>query len=98
MRRSREGGERLQLVAFFYGGERRGNALPLAVETPVPKAPMSPPTSRMPSRGLPAAGKASRAMTAVEHAASASKELKEAQRLVTLDDVRILAREGATEC
>ncbi len=25
-----ESGERIQLVAFFYGGERRGNALPLA--------------------------------------------------------------------
>jgi hypothetical protein len=25
-----ESGERMQLVAFFYGGERRGNALPLA--------------------------------------------------------------------
>ena len=26
-----ESGERLQLVAFFYGGERRGNALPMAI-------------------------------------------------------------------
>ena len=28
-----DAGERLQLVAFFYGSERRGNALPMALET-----------------------------------------------------------------
>jgi hypothetical protein len=38
-----ESGERLQLVAFFYGNERRGNALPNATET-LQEAGSAPPT------------------------------------------------------
>ena len=33
-----ESGERMQLVAFFYGSERRGNALPRALAPPKPAA------------------------------------------------------------
>lgn len=87
-----EGGERLQLVAFFYGGERRGNALPLAVDAPCPKPPASPASTRMNMARIGAGIKPP--SRAVIEAAAGGKESKEPQRLVTLDDVSALARDG----
>ena len=87
-----EGGERLQLVAFFYGGERRGNALPLAVDSSYPKPPASPASTRMTMTRMSAGIKPP--SRAVVEAAAAVKEFKEPQRLVTLDDVSALARDA----
>ena len=40
-----ESGERLQLVAFFYGNERRGNSLPLATDHAKHELGSAPPTA-----------------------------------------------------
>ena len=67
-----EAGERLQLVAFFYGNERRGNALPLS-------APEAPPSARHATRVPPPKADTKGLLTDVV--------LKEPQRLLELNDV-----------
>ena len=72
-----EAGERLQLVAFFYGNERRGNALPQSSAADAPSAPPS--AARHASRVPPPKPDVKGLLTDVI--------LKEPQRLLELQDV-----------
>lgn len=76
-----EAGERLQLVAFFYGNERRGNALPLASDRS--QTDSAPPTARHASRAPPPMP----ASAATSKGLLTDIVLREPQRLITLKDV-----------
>ena len=73
--------EGLQLVAFFYGRERRGNALPLASDRS--QTDSAPPTARHASRAPPPMP----ASAATSKGLLTDIVLREPQRLITLKDV-----------
>jgi hypothetical protein len=100
-----EMGERLQLVAFFYGKERRGNMLPLASMTPKADdgvmsdptrgARSPPPTGKTsPVPKTPLVPKPAKAASDEQPACMQTRVFTEPQRVMTLDDVTELARQN----
>ena len=83
-----EAGERLQLVAFFYGNERRGNALPSAVDS---KQETDGAASKQASNRRSSLLKPS-GLSQAKAASTEVHNLKEPQRLLHLDDIRALAK------